>query len=188
MAEAPLSKVYDGRSPLEHMHYQLLLRVMQHHGLTALFNDHARGTYLRRLLLTSVLATDMTVHDVFMEKLQLHLAHEEGTLCSRQMLVSQTLLKCADISNPVCPSRPRLYIGSHIAQSRPYAVSQHWATALMDEWAKQAMYEKSLAFKPSVQESTSPLKEAKSQVSFIGRFARPLLQLTTQAVPGEFSM
>lgn len=56
----------------------------------------------------------------------------------------------------------------------------------MDEWAKQAIYEKSLAFKPSVQESTSPLKEAKSQVSFIARFARPLLQLTAQAVPGEW--
>jgi hypothetical protein len=56
----------------------------------------------------------------------------------------------------------------------------------MEEWAKQAIYEKSLAFKPSVQESTSPLKEAKSQVSFIARFARPLLQLTAQAVPGEW--
>ena len=55
----------------------------------------------------------------------------------------------------------------------------------MEEWAKQAIYEKSLAFKPSVQESTSPLKEAKSQVSFIARFARPLLQLTARAVPGE---
>jgi len=107
------------------------------------------------------------VHDDFMERLQRHLDHEEGTLCSRQMLLCQALLKCADISNP----------------SRPYVVSQHWATALMDEWAKQAIYEKSLAFKPSVQESTSPLKEAKSQVSFIGRFGRPLLELTAQAIP-----
>ena len=166
------------------MHYQLLFRVMQHHGLTALFNDH-KGAYLRRLLLTTVLATDMSVHDDFMEKLQLHLNHEECTLCSRQMLISQALLKCADISNPVCLSYDRLYIGSHVTQSRPYVVSQHWAAALMEEWAKQAIYEKSLAFKPSVQESTSPLKEAKSQVSFIARFARPLLQLAAQAVPGE---
>ena len=114
VAEAPLSKVYDGRSPLEHMHYQLLLRVMQHHGLTALFNDHVKGAYLRRLLLTSVLATDMSVHDDFMERLQRHLDHEEGTLCSRQMLLSQALLKCADISNPVCVFENCLYISPHI--------------------------------------------------------------------------
>lgn len=96
------------------MHYQLLLRVMQHHGLTALFNDHVKGAYLRRLLLTSVLATDMSVHDDFMERLQRHLDHEEGTLCSRQMLLSQALLKCADISNPVCVFDNCLYISPHI--------------------------------------------------------------------------
>ena len=112
VAEAPLSKVYDGRSPLEHMHYQLLLRVMQHHGLAALFNDH-KGAYLRRLLLTTVLATDMSVHDDFMEKLHLYLDHEEYTICSRQMLISQALLKCADISNPVCLSYDHLWISSH---------------------------------------------------------------------------
>lgn len=87
---------------------------MQHHGLTALFNDHTKGAYLRKLLLTTVLATDMSVHDDFMEKLQLHLDHEEYTLCSRQMLISQALLKCADISNPVCLSCDCLNIDSHI--------------------------------------------------------------------------
>ncbi|KAF8635371.1 hypothetical protein AX15_000376 [Amanita polypyramis BW_CC] len=167
VAEAPLSKVYDGQSPLEHMHYQLLLRIMHHHGLGVLFNDHMKGAHLRRLLLTSVLVTDMSVHENFMDRLQHNLSHEQNTLCARQTLLSQALLKCADISNP----------------SRPYSVSQHWATALMQEWAKQAMYEKSLAFKPSVQESTSPLKEARSQVFFIEKFAQPLLQLTVQAVP-----
>ncbi|KAK2461203.1 hypothetical protein APHAL10511_006730 [Amanita phalloides] len=167
IADAPLSRVYDGRSPLEHMHYQLLLRVMHHHGLTVLFNDHTKGSYLRRLLLTSVLATDMSVHDDVMERLQHYLNHEQSTLSSRQMLLSQVLLKCADISNP----------------SRPYTISKYWATALMKEWAKQAIYEKSLAFKPTVQECTTPLKEARSQVFFLEKFARPLLQLTTRAIP-----
>ncbi|KAF8636892.1 hypothetical protein AX17_003144 [Amanita inopinata Kibby_2008] len=167
VAEAPLSKIYDGQSPLEQMHCQLLLRIMQHHGLAALFNHPTKGTHLRKLLWSSVLATDMSVHNDFMDRLRLNLDHEQGTLCSRQILISQALLKCADISNP----------------SRPYPVSQYWATALMQEWAKQAMYERSLAFKPSVQESTSPLKEAKSQVFFIENFAHPLLDMTTKAVP-----
>jgi len=166
-AKSPLSRVYDGQSPLEHMHYQLLLRLMHHHGLGVLFNDPLKGPHLRKLLLSSVLATDMSVHHSFMERLQRRLFYEQGTLCSRQTLLMQAILKCADISNP----------------SRPYPVSQYWAAALMNEWSKQASYEKSLAFKPSVQESTSPLKEAKSQVFFIDNFGQPLLALMTRSVP-----
>lgn len=166
-AESPLSKVYDGRSPLEHMHVQLLLRVMHQHDLGTIFNDQLKGAHLRKLLLTSVLATDMSVHSDFMDRLQRYLSRQQSTLCFRQTVLMQAILKCADISNP----------------SRPYPVSQHWAGALMHEWAKQASYEKSLAFKPSVQESTSPLKEAKSQVFFIDHFAQPLLDLTTRAIP-----
>ncbi|PFH50597.1 hypothetical protein AMATHDRAFT_60699 [Amanita thiersii Skay4041] len=167
VAEAPLAKIYDGQSPLEQMHYQLLLRVMHHHGLAVLFNNPVSGSHLRKLLWSSVLATDMSVHNHFMDRLRLDLDHEQGTLCSRQILVSQMLLKCADISNP----------------SRPYPVSQYWATALVTEWVKQATYEKSLDFKPSVQDSATPLKEARSQVSFIENFAQPLLELSSKATP-----
>jgi hypothetical protein len=86
------------------MHYQLLLRLMHHHGLGVLFNDPLKGPHLRKLLLSSVLATDMSVHHSFMERLQRRLFLEQGTLCSRQTLLMQAILKCADISNPVCAS------------------------------------------------------------------------------------
>ncbi|KAF8652363.1 hypothetical protein AX16_004393 [Volvariella volvacea WC 439] len=170
-ARTPLSIVYDGKSALEHMHGHLLLRVMRHHGLGGLVDSGVEGVNARKLLWQSVLATDMSVHGTFMNNFQKLVDNpRQGTLCDRQVLVCQALLKCADISNP----------------SRPYCVSQHWASALIEEWFLQAMFEQQLALPQSVQSSKAPLKEAESQVFFITAFAKPLLDLVSslRAIPG----
>ncbi|TFK72465.1 HD-domain/PDEase-like protein [Pluteus cervinus] len=170
-AHTPLSVMFDGKSALEHMHCHLLLRVMRHHGLGALLDRPHDGIRVRKLLWQTVLATDMSVHNDFMTRFTDELRNNEppcaATRGARQILICQAILKCADISNP----------------SRPYPVSQHWAGALMQEWTSQALFEQHLALPPSVQPSTDPLTEAKSQVYFIQNFAKPLLDLVVQAVP-----
>ena len=55
----------------------------------------------------------------------------------------------------------------------------------MEEWLSQALFEKHLHLPTTVQSSDSPLNIAKSQVFFITAFAKPLLDLTVKAIPGE---
>ncbi|KAG5646346.1 hypothetical protein DXG03_003669 [Asterophora parasitica] len=145
-AGTPLSEVYDGKSALEQMHCQLLLRVMRFHDMGVVLDHPTTGLHVRKLLLETVLATDMTVHELFMKTF-------------------------------------RAAIEGDAAPSRPYAVSKHWAAALMEEWSSQALYEKFLHLPTTVQSNDSPINEAKSQVFFITHFAKPLLDLTIQAIP-----
>lgn len=93
--------VFDGKSALEQMHCQLLLRVMRCHGLEALIDCPDNGHRIRRLLWETVVATDMSVHDQFMEEFRRAIAGEIESLTRRQTIICQTILKCADISNPV---------------------------------------------------------------------------------------
>ncbi|KAJ7634630.1 hypothetical protein FB45DRAFT_829942 [Roridomyces roridus] len=167
-AATPLSVVFDGKSALERMHGQLLLRVMRHHGLGRLLDDPKFGVQNRKLLWETVLATDMSVHDAFMQRFQdLILRRGDDALVYRRITICQAIIKCADISNP----------------SRPYYISQHWATALMREWNSQAILEKHHQLPTTVESSDHPLKEVHSQIFFIPKFAKPLLDLTVQAVP-----
>ena len=64
-------------------------------------------------------------------------------------------------------------------------MSQHWAAALMGEWTSQAMLEKFMDLPCTVQCSDDPLTEASGQVFFINTFAKPLLELMVEAIPGE---
>lgn len=101
-ARTRLSLVYDNCSALENMHYHFLLRVMKAHGLTRLFEEPNHGQSLRKLLFQTIIATDMSVHGDFMQRFQKVVDGEHGSLCMRQVIVAQAILKNADISNPVC--------------------------------------------------------------------------------------
>lgn len=166
-AQTPLSLVFDGRSALEQLHCQLLLRVMRIHGLGVLLDDPADGVRFKKLLLKTVLATDMSVHGDFMQRFQQELDGQRQPLFQRQVLACQALLKNADISNP----------------SRPFPVAQHWASALMQEWSAQAELEEHFCLQPSVQPADDPLSAAKSQIFFISTFTKPLLDASVKAIP-----
>jgi hypothetical protein len=131
-AAAPLSAVFDGQSPLEQLHCALLMRVMRAHGMGGLLDgttansgagatstseSRTRGKAVRRLLVDTVLATDMRVHEAFMERFRglvgvgvgvggpagKEKEKEKGTesLVYRKTTLCQGIIKCADISNPV---------------------------------------------------------------------------------------
>jgi hypothetical protein len=100
-AKTPLSVVYDDKSALEQMHCTLLLHVMRHHQMAHLLTRPDGGANFRKLLLQTVLATDMSVHVDFMKRFQALVDGERGSLWSRKVLLCQALIKCADISNPV---------------------------------------------------------------------------------------
>ncbi|KDQ58673.1 hypothetical protein JAAARDRAFT_57566 [Jaapia argillacea MUCL 33604] len=169
-AQSPLSAVYDHKSALEQMHYAFLLKIMRYHGMGRLLDRPITGPLFRKLLLETVLATDMSVHYDFMKDFQTLLDGKGGEAFNRKIVVSRAVIKCADISNPC----------------RPMGVAQHWAGALMQEWACQTQLEKQLDLAPSLPSlhpSEGPLKEALTQICFIDNYAKPLFDLVSSGIP-----
>lgn len=101
--------LYDDKSVLEQMHYSLMLQVMRRSGLSGLLDGSAplngdQGTPgCKRLLLSIILATDLSVHDQFMQDFEELIRHgiTRVDAFKAKVLVCQALIKCADISNPV---------------------------------------------------------------------------------------
>jgi hypothetical protein len=100
-AQAPLSSLYDHNSPLEQLHYTLLLHILRRQGFGFLLDNLHSGPHFRKLLAETVLATDMRVHSQFMERFQQIVNGAEVDHWTKRVLVCQALIKAADISNPV---------------------------------------------------------------------------------------
>ncbi|KAG8929515.1 3',5'-cyclic-nucleotide phosphodiesterase [Tulasnella sp. 417] len=198
-ARTPLSVVYDDKSTLEQMHCALFLQLMRKHGLGHLVatsseiftfasmatpctssTEHAHGfkcsdaSEFRKTLVQTVLVTDMSLHFGWMGKLgELAKDVEKGEALTKnalpdvKMLVCQALIKCGDISNP----------------ARPHAVSEHWSSALLEEWSCQAMLERELGLPVSVAASADEVTQAKGQIGFIDLFTKPLFDTTSSVIP-----
>jgi 3',5'-cyclic-nucleotide phosphodiesterase len=112
---APLAQLYNDQSVLEAFHCAAYSQILRRHWPAA-FDDKA----VRKLMISSILATDMGVHPEYMQQLG-HLQekiHESKTtdgwspkdLEVYRILVCGLLIKCADISNVVC--QPFLWLES----------------------------------------------------------------------------
>ncbi|KAI0031340.1 hypothetical protein K488DRAFT_52260 [Vararia minispora EC-137] len=166
-AKTPLAELYDDKSPLEHLHCTLLMHTLRRQGFGFLLDTPNEPHSFRKLLHDTVLATDMRVHADFMANFGRIVNGREDDLWVKRVLVCQAIIKWADISNPC----------------RPLGVSQHWATALANEWTSQAVLEQYLNMPASLNPTEGPLSEARSQVFFIETFALPLFKLTGQGIP-----
>ena len=77
---------------------------MRYHGMSHLLEQTSGGVTFRKMLVDTVLATDMSVHVDFMRRFEEMVAIGRGPdtdVGSRRVLLCQALIKCADISNPV---------------------------------------------------------------------------------------
>lgn len=114
--------MYDDKSALEQMHCALLLQLMRKHGLGHLIatptelahmtsfggcGDHCGDGEFRKLLVQTVLITDMSLHFDWMKtlgELAKELEADETAATAKEnvkLLICQALIKCGDISNPV---------------------------------------------------------------------------------------
>jgi hypothetical protein len=106
--KAPLAQLYNDNSVLEAFHCAAYSQILRRYWTSA-FED----ANLRKLLIKSILATDMQMHFKYMADLghlQEKLAHNGGTdgwsvqqLEEYKVLTCGLLIKCADISNVVRP-------------------------------------------------------------------------------------
>jgi hypothetical protein len=104
---APLAQLYNDRSVLESFHCAAYSQILRRYWRPA-FDDIA----MRKLMINSILATDMGLHFKYMQdlgNLQEKLAHNNNSLDGWNLKVQEEyrdlacglLIKCADISNVV---------------------------------------------------------------------------------------
>lgn len=155
----------------------LIVQLLRKHGFGYLIGPSANPSSdwrgFRTVLHSAILATDMSLHFAWIQRLRdfgTREHDEDGDDLEDRILVCQALIKCADISNP----------------TRPIAVSEHWSTVLLQEWAMQANLEQQLALPISVVASADATLQAKGQVGFIDLFTQPLFDAASDAMPREW--
>lgn len=175
---APLAQLYNDRSVLESFHCAAFSQILRRYWPKA-FEDVA----LRKLMINSILATDMSVHSNYindLDKLNKELEEQptfasdlaNGKIVETRTLLCCLLIKCADISNV----------------ARKFTVATEWAEILTDEFANQAKMESELDMAsclfggPPVQNDI--IKMGASQIGFINIFGIPLFRKVAQALPG----
>ena len=114
------------------MHCMLVVRLLRKHGFgflissssssststnNAVFESHG----FRKILYSSVLATDMSLHFAWIARLKEFGASLRTERTSSEeddrIMLCQAIIKCADISNPVRPSHPGQW--RDVANDRP---------------------------------------------------------------------
>jgi 3',5'-cyclic-nucleotide phosphodiesterase len=174
---APLAQLYNDNSVLEAFHCAAFSQILRRHWPAA-FKDKQ----LRKLLISSILATDMGVHQKFMERM--------GTLQEKfyannksvdgwkpqdiemyKTLVCGLLIKGADISNV----------------ARPWTVAEKWTQILQEEFANQGEMEKEVGMETALfggpPELGNIYKLATSQIGFMSIFALPLFEGISDLLP-----
>lgn len=173
---APLAQLYSDQSVLEAFHCAAYSQILRRHWPTV-FRDKA----MRKLMISSILATDMGCHADYMQQLGNLQAkiHESNTTESWtpkeieqfRILTCGLLIKCADISNV----------------ARPWAVAEKWTYKLQEEFAHQGEMEENIGMETTLfggpPEIGNMLKLANGQIGFMTIFAHPLFANVTDVIP-----
>lgn len=174
---APLAQLYNDNSVLEAFHCAAFSQILRRHWPAA-FKDKQ----LRKLLISSILATDMGVHQKFMQRLgqlQEKFYENNKTLDGwkpqdielYRTLICGLLIKCADISNV----------------ARPWNVAEKWTKILQEEFANQGEMEKEVGMETALfggpPELGNVYKLATGQIGFMSIFAIPLFEGVSDLMP-----
>ncbi|KAM5453126.1 3',5'-cyclic-nucleotide phosphodiesterase [Microsporum audouinii] len=174
---APLAQLYNDRSVLEAFHCAAYSQILRRHWPTV-FQD----TELRTLMISSILATDMGIHNRFIDELgKLRGRFEadarkvdnwtEKDVRDYRVLLCALIIKCADISNV----------------ARPFNVAEKWTDVLQQEFANQGEMEVNIGIETSLfggpPELGNFIKKAKGQVGFMDIFCLPLFDGVTDILP-----
>lgn len=173
---APLAQLYNDTSVLEAFHCAAYSQILRRHW-PSVFHDKA----IRKLMISSILATDMGCHSDYMHQLGnlQSKIHESKTIDSWtpkdiesfRILTCGLLIKCADISNV----------------ARPWSVAEKWTYKLQDEFAHQGEMEKNIGMETTLfggpPEIGNMLKLANGQIGFMTIFAHPLFANVADVIP-----
>ncbi|KAL1954968.1 hypothetical protein VTO42DRAFT_375 [Malbranchea cinnamomea] len=174
---APLAQLYNDKSVLEAFHCAAFSQILRRHWPSA-FQD----TGMRALMISSILATDMGVHNQFMEGMakireEYYSSRGRGQKWEPQdpdacrTLLCALLIKCADIGNV----------------ARHWSVAEKWADILQLEFANQGEMERQIGMETALFGGPPDLedlvKKAHGQMAFMKIFALPLFDGVAELLP-----
>ncbi|KAL0140988.1 hypothetical protein V8B55DRAFT_1512084 [Mucor lusitanicus] len=136
---APLAILYNDKSVLESFHAMSFFHLLREHCFSQLTDLRSNPEYatFRKIVVNSILATDMSMHDEYVAKIQDQAQRlkrkeidftDKATCEKEKILICGALIKCADISN--C--------------ARPFESAKRWAKILAEEFFEQGDLEREL--------------------------------------------
>ncbi|KAG2200141.1 hypothetical protein INT47_012422, partial [Mucor saturninus] len=164
---APLALLYNDNSVLESFHAMTLFQLLKKHQ----FDIVLAGEYneFRKLVITTILATDMALHSDYVLKIneqKLRLEESDpndwdaAKCLEERLLFCSGLIKCADISNV----------------ARPFDRAFEWAKILIEEFASQGDLERELGMNVLPMNDRSKIVLEDSQIGFMRFVALGLFQ------------
>lgn len=175
--KAPLAQVYSDRSVLEQFHCAAYGQILRQHWPQTFYDNN-----MRKLMISSILSTDMSLHNRYMDKLKdlpkLLLESTVSELDSPDKvqkekelaeLACALLIKCADISNV----------------AREHNTAIRWMHTLSDETTAQRKVENEMNVQSSIfaKPGQDTLTLTTNQLFFMDFFATPLFQGVAALIP-----
>ena len=163
-----LAMIYNDVSVLENHHASQAFYLLRKYNICAgLSKDEFKE--FRRLVISTILTTDMSHHFEILTKFQTRL--QTGTLSKEskedKLQLMGVILKCSDVSNA----------------ARPFDVSEKWSSVLLEEFFRQGDSERERGLPISPLMDRRSIDIPKSQVNFIDYIAFPLFKSLQQFVP-----
>ncbi|KAI9486281.1 MAG: hypothetical protein EXX96DRAFT_548412 [Benjaminiella poitrasii] len=161
---APLALLYNDQSVLENFHAMTLFQLLKKHKFVndqqvLVFGSNTKEEYndFRKLVITSILATDMSLHGDYVKRIKEQKERltddrwDPARCLEERLLFCSGLIKCADISNV----------------ARPFQRAFEWAQILIEEFASQGDLERELGMSVSPMNDRSLIVLEDSQIGFI---------------------
>lgn len=185
---SPTSLIYNGQSVLELYHSSVFINKILCINWPTLLSIHTdpsstSSPTMRQFIISCILATDMAEHFEYIGKISQFQKHLDSSLKEKTaQLISNLLIKCADISNV----------------TRPLRVSAQWALVLSREFEEVATLERKLTTRDSsmvlepqyaklpkaLEDTVASLPDIyKGQIFFINTFAENLFQNVAELLP-----
>lgn len=165
-----LALAYNDLSVMEQHHCRLAFKVLREPGCNILENlSNLERQMVRKLIISCIMGTDMSLHHKHLAQLKNHLEHEfnRESMDDRQLLLS-SILHVADLSNPTLP----------------FELAAGWEQRVSREFKDQTIKEEEMNLPVSTHMAkTDPLSRAGGQVSFITMFVQPLWETMSLILP-----
>ena len=188
-AKNDLALRHNDRSPLENMHCSVLYEVLSKSATNIFVNfTDKQWRDSRKIILGTILGTDMSHHFEQISKTQLFLevngadtakfcTGEKDTIDAmadekERLFIMEICLHCADISNPY----------------KPFAICAKWADLVVEEFARQGDREKAEGLEISPMMDRATINLCNMQMGFIEFVVAPLVIAFINIFPPHFQM
>ncbi|KAI9316738.1 hypothetical protein BX666DRAFT_1858840 [Dichotomocladium elegans] len=175
---SPLALLFSDRSVLESLHSMTLFQVLKKHGVDQVGGGPSSADYqeFRKIVVTSILATDMSHHNDYVEKIKAQADRiakmdieklDSAARENERLLICNALIKCADISNV----------------ARPFVRAIKWAELLVEECVLQGDLERAMGLPSMPLNNRDKVVLEDSQIGFIKCVASGLFEVVREVLP-----